>query len=84
VLIEAVNIAFAGLPIAEQARLLSKSLRSYASTAWPRDRLKQANPYPDGSLKALLFDVLRLRDRPLGAVQIARIIRCDHLFAEPV
>ena len=83
VLVKAAELAFAGLPIAEQARALSRGLRSYASTAWPRDRLKHADPYPADSLKALLFEVLRLRDRPLGAVQIGRVIRSDHLSRKP-
>jgi hypothetical protein len=84
VLIEMVNTVFSDLPITEQARSLSRALRSYASTGWPRDRLKVANPHPAKTLRALLFEVLRLRDRPLSAVQIARIIRSDHLSRESV
>ena len=83
-LVKAADLAFAGLPIAEQARSLSRALRSYASTNWARDRLKASNPHPAGTLKALLFEVMRLRDRPLSAVQIARVIRSDHSAREAV
>ena len=79
-IVEAVELAFAGLPIAQQAALMSAALRSYAAIGWPRDRLRTAgNPHDRATLKGLLYEVLRLRDRPLSPASVGRIIRCHRL-----
>jgi hypothetical protein len=62
---------------AQQASRLARRLRVYSSDCWPRERLLSVNPHPGGVLRWTLFEVLRLRDRPLGEVQLRRIL-LDH------
>jgi hypothetical protein len=74
-IVEAVELAFPGRPIAEQARLMSREMVSYESRSWPRDRLKGCNPYDPAGLKSRLFEIFRCRARAIGPGQIEHIVR---------
>jgi hypothetical protein len=53
---------------------LAAEMANYAGTSWPRDRIKPALPYPAGSRKALLWQVMRLLPRALSERSLRKIV----------
>jgi hypothetical protein len=63
------------LPAAQRSRKLSEDLNRYYTTAWlSYDRTKRVCPYPEGTVKAAFWEVLRLVPRSLGDRQLRAII----------
>ncbi len=66
---------FENLPIAAIARKISRELTNYASTAWLREKkCGECPPRRVGSIYEIFWNLLRIRDKPLTARTIRRIL----------
>jgi hypothetical protein len=53
---------------------VAAELANYAGTSWPRDRGKALCPHPEGSRRAVLWQIMRLRPQPLSERQLRKIL----------
>jgi hypothetical protein len=71
---DAARSLFGNATRADQARRLQKALTDYSEHAWRIDCIETQNPNAPGSLVALCWEVLRLRDHVPSLRQLKRIL----------
>ena len=71
---DAARSLFPNATRADQARRLQKALGDYRDNAWRTDCIEVTNPHAAGSLVAICWEVLRLRDHCPSLRQLKRVL----------
>jgi hypothetical protein len=71
---ETASLHFVGFTRHEQATRLARRLKIYATDAWPRDRLSATNPHPAGTLRGMMWEILKMRPVALSQSRLRRIL----------